>query len=288
MKKRILVLIMFISACSQSLADTESNINLDVAISHDDNLNISPDDEFAIDSLFASVGASYNLNKKINYKSFFDSHLTLKYENYQDTDGLNNTEFSAGIGYNIKPGAGFTKATYILKGDIRVNDYETDIRDRTVYEATGIMSFWVTNTISMRTGLTARMRDSDSTVFDTKDFRLFINADLILNRKSTLYSTLNLLTGDLTSTIDQDDENEEILDLINQADAIEFDPTFGDNMIAYKVNTDIAALTLGYNYVFSRKQSLDFSARYAIGKADFNVDYNATFINFSYLVSFGL
>jgi len=288
MKKILSVIVIFVIANSRSFADVDNNINFDASISHDDNLNKTPNHEFAFDSAFATAGAGYSHNRVINNKSIIDYHLSLKYEDYQDTSGLDNAEIIAGINYHIKPLPGFTKATYILKGNIRVADFETDIRDRTSYETSAIMSFWATNTVSLRTGLTARIQDSDSRVFDTTDYRLFINSDIILNKKSTLYTTLNLLTGDLVSTVDQADVNGNILDIVRQAEDIEFDPTFGDNMVAYRVDTDVAALTIGFNYVIARKQSMDFSVRHAVGKADYGVDYKASFINLSYLVSFRL
>lgn len=288
MKKRLIAIVILLSATTQAFADAENNINIDASVSHDDNLNRTPNHEFAFASLFATAGVGYNHNRVINNSSFIDYHLNLKYEDYQDTSGLNNTELTSGVSYHLKPSPGFTKATYIFKGDIRIADFETDIRDRTAYEASAIMSFWATNTVSIRTGVTARMRDSDSRVFDTIDYRLFINSDIILNRQSTLYATLNLLSGDLVSSVAQEDTNGNILDFVRQAEDIEFDPTFADNMVAYKVDTDVAAMTIGFNYVIARKQSLDLSIRYAIGKADYNVDYKASFINLSYLVSFRL
>jgi len=184
--------------------------------------------------------------------------------------------------------AGFTRATYGLKADIQVADFETDIRDRTAYETTIDMAFWLTNTVSMRAGINARVRDSDSRVFDTTHYRLFFNTDFLLNRRTTLYTTLNLISGDLVSTVPLATPAYYLLNVIRQADEWELDPTFGDSMIAYRVDTDIVALSLGYNYIVGKKQSLDISARYAIGKANYNIEYSALFFNISYLVSFGL
>lgn len=287
MKKILLTALLLTTTQHLAIADTEQSIRLDASLNYDDNLNFSPTEANAIESAFATINAGYRYNQRLNNISFIDYNLQTKYESYQDTNGLDNAEVSAGISYHFKPYAGFAKATYILKADIRVADYATDIRDRTAYEASAAMSFWVTNRFSLNTGLATRMRDSDSRVFDTTDYRLFINADLILNQNSTLYSTLNLLTGDLVSTVPLNNEAE-LLDTIRQASEIEFDPTFGDNMVAYTVDADIVALTLGYNYILGRKQSLDLSARYAQGKADYGINYNALFINISYLVSFKL
>ncbi|RDH82982.1 MAG: hypothetical protein DIZ80_12015 [endosymbiont of Galathealinum brachiosum] len=288
MKKIILISFVLININNLAFADTDKAIRLDASLSYDDNLNRSPTDTTAIESAFATAVAGYNISYPMNTRNFIDYRLLAKYEGYQDTDGLNNAEISAGVTYHYKPVAGFLKAMYIFKGDIHVTDFETDIRDRTAYEASAMVSFWVTNTLSFRSGLTARKRDSDSRVFDTKDYRVFFNADLMLSRHSTLYTTLNFLTGDLVSTIPLDDSDNEVLDVVRQAEVIEFDPTFGDNMIAYKLDADIAALTLGYNYVLGKKQSLDLSARYAVGQSDYDVDYDALFFNISYLVSFRL
>jgi hypothetical protein len=288
MKKIIFTVLALSGLTHIAYADSEHSLQLDASISYDDNLNRSPIDEETIDSAFAALNAGYNFNYRINRFSFIDYHLSAKYEDYQDTPGLTNAQISSGLSYKFKPSAGFTSATYTLKIDIGAADFETDIRDRTEYDAAAIMSFWVTNTVSMRTGISGRVHDSDSRVFDTTNYRLFFNTDFLLSRNATLYTTLNLITGDLVSTVPLNSPGYYLLDIIRQADEIEFDPTFGDNMIAYRLDTNIGALSLGYNHVTGKKQSLDISARYAIGKADYNVEYASLFFNISYLISFGL
>ena len=197
-------------------------------------------------------------------------------------------ELNAGVGikYNIKPVPGFTKPVFIFSADIALIDSSTDIRDTTAFNSGLTLATWLTNKLSTRGGVSYRIKDSDSRVFDNKDLRLFINSDLLFTEHLTAYATINYIIGQAVSTINVNASSPEILSVINLADQIEFDPTFEANQLAYRFDAKTRFITLGMNYAIAQKHSLDFSVRNVHSRAGGKIDYVITQFSLSYLLSF--
>jgi hypothetical protein len=267
-------------------ADNEVATSADLTLTRDDNLNrnIIPDDE--VKDSFATTSISLQQSQRLSTVDYVSYNAQFKYEHYNETDGLNNAEVGVGIKYNVKPVAGFTKPIYIFSTDASLIDSSTDIRDTTAVNAGLTVSSWITNKISARGGMAYRIKDSDSRVFDTRDLRFFINADLLLSTRLTTYTTVNYINGQTVSTADISNTSPEILNVINLADEIEFDPTFGPDQLAYRFDSITRMLTIGMNFAIAQQQSLDFSVRNVRSKAGGNIDYAVTQFSLSYLLSF--
>lgn len=286
--KKLIFSIFLLCLNVPAYSDSENNFNIDIGYNHDDNVNRSPVNNRALDDQFFILGAGFNHHRSLSHNSFINYQLLLKHEIYNQYTNINNTEASIGFSYHIKPEGGFSKATYIIKSNLRIADFKTDLRDRTSYDITGMMSFWVTNTTSLRTGISYRNHDSDSSVYDAQNVGLFLSSDIHINQDAIFYTSLNLLKGDIISSIALTGYYDQILDVIRQADDIEADDSFAPGMIAYRVDSQIMALSFGYNHVISHQHSIDFSTRYAYGKADYNVDYQTLIFSLNYLASFSI
>lgn len=268
--------------------ETQYDLDVETAISRDDNLNRNANTQDEISSNFGTVNTGIGMGIRLSPQSVVRYFSRFKYENYNDVEGLNNAELKVGVSLRHKPEPGFNKPTVILDGHIAVADFETDIRDRTEYGFGVTVSAWVTDKLSARAGAGARIRDSDSRVFDNKDLRLFVNSDLIVTGKLTAYLTFSVIKGDVVSTISLDNTSNETLDVIRIADDIEFDTTFADNELAYRFDATTRSLNGGFNYVLTRKQALDLSFRTVHSKTGTGVDYESSFVNLSYMLRFNL
>ncbi len=267
-------------------AGSDNNLNFDLTFTSDDNLNLSPDENLAIDDSSTTASASIGLSEKLSNTSLLNLDLTASLNRFQDTDGLDNNEFKLSAAYLYKPGGRFNSPVYIFSTDVILSDSKTDIRDQSIFKVGATVSAKITTTLSARTGISSTTAESDSQVFDTKSSRFFINADLSLSSSVATYLTYSFISGDSVSTLALSNPTAETLKVINQAKVIEWDPTFGAGQIAYQLDTETSVISLGFNYTIARKQAIDISASMINAQAENNIDYDRLIINLSYLASF--
>ena len=281
-----ILLIVVMSAAMTCNAEEGLGFNAELSLTHDDNLNrnIIAIDEVKDTFATATIGAQTAV--RLSAFDYISYNARFKHEHYNKSAGLNNAEVGVGIKYNIKPVPGFTQPVYIFSADIALIDSSTDIRDTTAFNTGLTVSAWITNKLSARGGVSYRIKDSDSRVFDNKDLRLFINGDLLFTEHLTAYATINYINGQAVSTVDVSASSPEILSIINLADQIEFDPTFEANQLAYRIDAKTRVMTLGMNYAIAQNHSLDFSVRNVHSRAGGKIDYAITQFSLSYLVSF--
>ncbi len=287
MKKITLILLLF-NIQQNVLADSDSQINLDIGISHDNNINRSHSKQSTLDSTAYHLLTSFSRVDKIALKQLLEYRASLGYQDLQDYDGTDHIRGSMGISLRYKPGSSFTSPTYIIEAETGLADFQADLRDRTHYLLRFIISSWLTSQLQFNSGIASQLQDSDSRAFDLVTHKLFFSADLRLDQFSTLYATATYQAGDITSSIPLSDSSTEILDIIRQAEDIEFDPSFGNNILAYRIDSRAIISTLGYNLAFAPGQSIDLSAQYVSARAKYGIDYDALSFNLSYLISFGL
>lgn len=275
---------LLICNMTSAYADEDFTINAEVSISQDDNLNRSLARDAEIQDTFTTASIGLQQSHGLSNIDYISYGAHLKYDHFNEVSGLNNAEASVSGKYNIKPVPGFNKPVYIISADAGVIDSATDIRDTTFFNIGLTLSSWITSTISARTGAAYRIKESDSRVYDARDTRFFINADLSLGTRSTAYATFNYIRGDVVSTLDN--TAPEVLEVFNLANQIEPDPTFAADQIAYRFDSKTRFLVIGWNYALAQKHSLDLSLRNLHSRAGSGVDYDTTQMSLSYLLSF--
>jgi len=268
------------------LANDGSSVHFDLTFASDDNLNLSPDKNLAVDDTSTTANISIGSSEKLNDTSMLNLNLNASLSRFQDTKGLDNNAFKLSAAYLYKPGGKFNSPIYTFSTDIVLSDSKTDIRDQSILTAGAAISGRITTTLSARTGVTTTSAESDSRVFDTKSSRFFINADLSLSPSITSYLTYSFISGDSVSTLSLNNPTAETLKVVNQASVIEQDPTFDQNQIAYQLDTKTSVISLGFNYLIAHKQAIDISASMISSEADNNIDYDRLIISLSYLASF--
>ena len=268
------------------LAEKGLNLDFDLTYSSDDNLNKSPDDALAVDDSSITATLSAGLSSKINLNSLVNLGAAASFSQFQDTDGMDNAAMKLSAAYLYKPTGGFGTPLYILSTDIIFSDSRTDIRDQTSVKVGATFSKRITTTFSTKTGISATTSESDSKVFDTKNSRFFINADLSFSKRATAYLTYSFISGDSVSTLSLNNPSDETLEVINISTVIAPDPTFDSNQIAYQLDTKTSVISLGFNYIVAPKHALDISTSIITSDADSYITYDRTIISLSYLASF--
>lgn len=287
MKNNLKLFYLGLYLCSGiATAGTRINYDLDLSFSSDDNINNSliSGEERDDSTYLTSFAVAYQ--KRLSKHDSASANGFINYSGFSEYDGLSHSEIGAEINYNLKPVSGFSQPTYIFSGKISTLDFETDLRDSTQFNIKGMLAKSITDKLSMRTGLAYKLNDSESRVYDTSDIRLFINADLLLGKRATLYSTLDYISGDIVSIISEDNLSSNVLDILDSADEIQSDPSFANNEIAYRVDADTITLSLGLNVKLAKKQSVDLFARTISSEVSSNISYNRLIVSLSYLARF--
>jgi hypothetical protein len=258
----------------------------EAALTYDDNVTRAQRDTDILKDKFlaASAGVSFlhplNLNNRFIYRGF------LRYELYDQYDGLSNVALGGQVTYQYRASGEFTSSTYAAFFRGAVNEYDSERRDSNVFSLGASWRKPITDRITVFSQLAGNMRESDSTVFDTREISLLGNVDYAILSRWTAYLTLNYLSGDIVSSANSSVYG--TLPLVNAAEAINSDDAFDSagNWVAYRLNGKTYVATLGTNYSFGEHHSIDFSVRLINSKADGDISYDRLQVTAAYLARF--
>jgi hypothetical protein len=151
----------------------------------------------------------------------------------------------------------FAAPTFGLFLKASLDEYDSELRDGTRYSAGVRVLKPLTDRIELFAALAYNKRNAKSVVFDTGDYSARVNVDYALTRRSILYLGAEYRNGDVVST------SIATSPLIAAAEVIELDDAFTDaERFAYRLKADTLIATLGYNWAFGERHSLDFSWRW--------------------------
>ena len=258
----------------------------DVAYIHDDNVRLARDDVDIREDNILSGTVKANAGKSLDDFTLLNYGGSVSYEKFETFDGLDNAAFEVNARYRFALSSGFTSSIYSLKASLGgVEFIDSDMRDSTLLSLSAEINKWLTTTINMTAGIGYRQRESVSDVFDLSDARVFVNFDTNFSKTDLVYTTFSFITGDTVSSATP------TLEIINASDAIEPDDAFGGvdaNQFAYRIDSDTAVITIGYNRIMTSDLSLDISARFVNSEAKANPDiyYDRTIFRFSLLGRF--
>jgi FimV-like protein len=257
----------------------------DLAYIHDDNVRLARDDVDIREDNILSGTLKATAGKSLDGFSLLNYGGSVTYNKFETFDGLDNVEFEVNTRYRFALSSGFTSPIYSLKASLGGAEFDSEMRDATLLSLSAEINKWLTTTINMTAGIGINKQESVSEVFDLSDARVFVNFDTNLSDTDLVYTTFSYITGDTVSSATP------TLDIINVSDAIEPDDAFGGvdaNQFAYRIDSNTAVITLGYNRIMSRDISLDFSLRYVDSEArdDENIYYERTIFRASLLGRF--
>ena len=268
--------------------DTEGPLfrfSYDLSAIHDDNVRLARDDVDIREDNIVSATLKATAGKSLDDFTLLNYGGSVTYNKFETFDTLDNVEFEVNARYRFALTSGFTSPIYSLRAKVGGVDYDTEMRDSTLYSVSAELNKWLTTTINMTAGVGYNGRDSVSEVFDLEEVRAFVNFDTNFTKADLIYTTFTYISGDTVSSATP------TIDIINVSDAIEPDDAFGGidaNQFAYRIDSNTAVITLGYNRILTQDMSLDFSARYVESEArdDDNIYYERTIFRASLLGRF--
>jgi hypothetical protein len=256
------------------------DFDAELAYTSDDNVTRAAREVDILKDSFwaASAGVSFiqwlNRNHRLVARGF------LRGEVYDKYDGLSNASAGAQVTYQYRASGQFTAPTYGAFLKTAIVEYDSELRDSNLYTLGASWRKPVTDRVTAFAQLAANVRESDSTVFDTREISLLANVDYSIGSRGTVYLTYNYLDGDIVSTVESP-----WLYIVNAAEAINIDDAF-PGRTAYRLNATTHVVTLGTNLSIGEGHSLDLSARLADSKADGGVNYERWLYTLAYLVRF--
>jgi len=259
------------------------DFDAELAYTADDNVTRAARDIDILKDRFWAASAGVSFVQWINPNHRLVARAILRGEQYDKYEGLSNASAGAHLTYQYRGSGEFTAPTYGVFLKTAIVEYDSELRDSNLYTLGASWRKPVTDRITFFTQLAANVRDSDSTVFDTKEASVLANVDYALGSRWTAYLTYNYLDGDIVSTVDA--SIPPALYIVNAAEAINIDDAF-PGRTAYRLNATTNVATLGANFRISEQHSLDLSARFADSKADGGVNYERWLYTLAYLARF--
>lgn len=257
----------------------------DLAYVHDDNVRLARDDVDIREDNILSGTLKATAGKSLDGFSLLNYGGSVTYNKFETFDTLDNVEFEVNTRYRFALSSGFTAPIYSLKASLGGAEFDSEMRDATLLSLSAEINKWLTTTINMTAGIGINKQESVSEVFDLSDARAFVNFDTNFSDTDLVYTTFTYITGDTVSSATP------TLEIINVSDAIEPDDAFGGvdaNQFAYRIDSNTAVITVGYNKIMTRDISLDFSVRYVESEAkdDDDIYYDRTIFRASLLGRF--
>lgn len=258
----------------------------ELTFAHDSNVSRAERERDIIrdQSVLVAVGGALRLsptfNSALNLRAFAEA------ERWAEAKSLERTTLGAQAIFRGQTRRGFTAPVYQAIATVQQDDYGVDQRDSTLYTLQALVQRRLTNRVMVNAGVEVQQRQSDGTVFDTEQARLFGNLDYAWSEHVSLYGVYSYIKGDTFSSAQLQFCNgapaTDIYPLISAAEAFEpdqaFNADFCGNWIAYRLGADTHSLVLGINRGFGHHISADLSLQQVNVAADGGINYERTIV----------
>ena len=209
-------------------------------------------------------------------------------EKFVRYEGLSRAGYTLSSSYQFRPSGDYMAPTYSVFARWSADYFDSSLRDG--YRAAAGISVRKPLTDRIQFSVTGQYnrRDGRSTVFDGSDWSGRFNVDYTVFNRDTLYFGAEYRRGDVVSV------GTPQLPLIDIAKSLVQDDVFTDaTRFAYRISANTYIATLGYNWPFGNRHSLDLSwrwiqstpretSRYYNG----DIRYNVNQVSLAYLVRF--
>lgn len=274
----------FISLPGFAAAGGPWSFRAETSIIHDNNIGKSQWEGDIEEDLFFSGSAQASYTKGFGFSQALTFTAEARVEQFEEFDGLSNTQVGGAADYRFQTRSGFTAPIYSLFIKAMQADFETDIRDSNIFDLGFSATRRLTSRITGTLGVTATQRDADQgEVFNLERTRYFGNLDWTLSRSVAVYGTYSFIDGDVFSTATPR------LSIINWADAIEPDNAFGgiaNNKAVYRLDAETRILRLGVNIGLGSKSAIDISVDQLESDAAGPIEYDLTSVAASFFYRF--
>jgi hypothetical protein len=217
----------------------------------------------------ADVNAQYKHRLPMNTELVLRG--TLGGEQYFHYVGLSSARATGLARLYYRPSGGFYAPTFSIWGSAAQSRFGSRMRDSSEYRGGAFVSEQLTTELSARLGGTFSERDSDSRVFDLRGRSASLNLDWLVTHALTAYLGYEYRYGDVFSS------GQPTLKIVQAAKVIEIDDAFGGeaaNEFAYRFTGHSQIGTLGLNYSFSPRFSVDLQGQNINTRAGYGNHYN--------------
>ncbi len=280
---------------SPMLEAAPSNLffDLDLSIAADNNVGQAKLKSDIIDDTTTTSSLLVGYQYDVNYLSALSLSTGIKAKQFKQMDTQNSVSLLLNGGFLWQTGLGYRKPVYQFVVNTEIHNNETRQQDSTFIKSQLFMTSRITDVITGTIGLGHNFRDSESTVYDLSDSRIFLSMDYALSKKSSWYGTLNFISGETFSIARPDTDEEILIALSVGADNIQADDAFNavypsqvTDWQAYRIHADSIVFALGFNYGFGHGNSIDLSYTFADVSGDRGAEYQREIVSASLLKRF--
>ena len=267
--------------------------DLDITTQADSNINQAKLKTDIVEDSITSSSIKMGYQFPVSYLSAFTASAGLAAKQFKEVTSQNSKSALFDFSYLWQNEIGYRAPLYQLNFNVEFNDNQTRQQESTIFNTQLLMNGRLTDVISGTLGLGYKYRDSESTVYDLSDARIFASADYALSKKATLYSTLSFISGSTFSVIRPDSDEGIYIALTVGPENIESDDSFNQaypsqvtDWQVYRIDAQTQTLAFGFNYGFSHGLSVDFSALLVDVTGEAGADYQREILSASLLKRF--
>lgn len=286
-------LIIFLSPSLLFAASENMFIDLDITSKSDNNINQAKLDTDSVEDTITSGSLLVGFQYPINNMNALALSAGLKAQQFQKVRSQDSKSALFNAAYIWQRSISYRAPLYQLSVSSEIHNNNTRQQDSTIVNAQFTISSRITDVISVTGGAAYKTRDSESTVYDLNDQRLFVSGDYAFTKKITAYSTVSFITGDTFSVIRPDTDEELYIALSAGRDNVQWDDAFNAEFPsqvtrwqAYRIDADTQVFALGLNLGFGHSSSFDLSYTHAKVTGEADADYQRDIISGSLLKRF--
>lgn len=291
---KYIVLCILISVWLNAHGEMRWIPTMDGSLGYDSNISRAQDERNIISDQFARFDARLALKKELTFNKAIIVEGQASHQAHQYSTLLDQSELSARFMYRWQNRFGYQAPWYQVMFESKLLEGQVEQRNSNVYKIQAMASARLTTQISWVAGAESALQDSEGSVFDTQQHRLFLHVDYNLRGGPLMYGGVSLMQGDTISSVQSVYCNGltavDTYPLIVASDAIEWDEAFsGDycgTWISYRLSAQTYVGTLGINYPLSPKLALDASIMAVDVQAQDNIEYQRQIIQINLLKAF--
>lgn len=268
-------------------------IDLDISTQSDSNINQAKLNSDSVEDSITSENLTVGYQHTIDNLRALTMTVGIAGKQFREVDTQNSQSGILGAAFMWQNRIAYRAPIYQLSVKTEFQNNVSKQQDSTIINAEFFMSSRLTDIITGTLGLGYKYRDSESSVYDLTDARIFANADYALSKRATLYSTISFINGDTFSVVRPDTDAERYIALAAGKKNIQWDEAYNQAFPskvtpwqAYRINASSQILSLGFNYGFSHGSSIDLSFTRADVSGDADASYERDIINASLLKRF--
>ncbi len=291
---KISVFLPLILVSSLSVAELSWLSGTDFTVATDSNVSQAQDEQNIISDRFSRIDARFGFKKELAFNKAMIVEGMASFQGYEFTQKLNRSELSGRLIYRWQQRFSYRAPWYQIMLDGQRWDVAVDQRDSDIITLQLMASARLTTNVSWVLGLENKQRDSDGSVFDTEQNRVFLHFDYTVRGWPAVYGGVAFIDGDIISTAQASYCNGlqavATYGLIVDSAAIEWDQAFSEdycgNWISYQLKAQTYTGTMGINWAINHSTALDMSFLYVDVAADGDNEYQRQVFQINILKAF--